>query len=85
MEIDLAFDDGDARELYRRLDPDRPPIHTDKDGQFRIEGVVPGLKFGLSLRHGRKYLAGDPRIGTRQVKPGETLDLGDRRTIPRSR
>jgi hypothetical protein len=46
---------------------------------------VPGLKFGLSLRHGRKYLAGDPRIGTRQVKPGETLDLGDRRTIPRSR
>jgi hypothetical protein len=84
VEIDLAFDDGDARYLYQRLGPDRPPVRTDKDGRFRIEGVVPGLKFGLSLRHGRKYLAGDPRIGPRQIKPGETLDLGERRTIPLS-
>jgi RNA polymerase sigma factor (sigma-70 family) len=85
VEINPAFDDGDARYLYDRLDPDRLSVRTDKDGRFRLEGVVPGLKFGLSLRHGRKYLAGDPRIGPRQVKPGETLDLGDRRTIPRPR
>ena len=50
VEIDLAFDDGDARYFYQRLDPDRPLIRTDKEGRFRIEGVVPGLKFGLSVR-----------------------------------
>jgi hypothetical protein len=84
VEIGLSFDDGDAREMYRRLDGERPPVRTDKEGRFRIEGVVPGLKFGLSLRHGRVYLAGEPRIGLRQVKPGETLDLGERRAKPSS-
>jgi RNA polymerase sigma factor (sigma-70 family) len=83
VEIGLAFDDGDAREMYRRLHPDRPPTRTDKEGRFRIEGVVPGVKFGLSLRQGRIYLAGEPRIGLRQVKPGETLELGDIHTKPR--
>jgi RNA polymerase sigma factor (sigma-70 family) len=82
VEIGLAFDDGDARELYRRVEGERSLVRTDKEGRFRIDGVVPGLKFGLSLRQGRRYLAGEPRIGLRQVKPGETLDLGERRTKP---
>ncbi|HTU93073.1 MAG TPA: sigma-70 family RNA polymerase sigma factor [Gemmataceae bacterium] len=67
---------GTARELYRRLQLRRPPIRTDKNGRFRIDGLVPDVKFMLSIYQGRTVLDGEPRIGERQVKPGETLDLG---------
>lgn len=67
---------GTARELYRHLQQRRPPIRTDKDGRFRLEGIVPEVKFGLSIYQGRAFLVGEPPIGVRQVKPGETLDLG---------
>jgi hypothetical protein len=38
------------------------------------------MQFGLGLRHERNFLVGEPRIGLRQVKPGQALDLGDLRT-----
>jgi RNA polymerase sigma factor (sigma-70 family) len=81
--ISPSFEDGAARALYQHVDqPGRSPC-TDKDGRFRLEGIIPGLKFGIGLRHGRTFLVGEPRIGLRQVKPGETLGLGDIRTKPR--
>jgi hypothetical protein len=81
--ISPSFEDGAARTLYQHVDqPGRSPC-TDKDGRFRLKGIIPGLKFGLGLRHGRTFLVGEPRIGLRQVKPGQTLDLGDIRTKPR--
>jgi hypothetical protein len=52
-------------------------VKTDKDGQFRLEGVLPKLIFQLSLRKGRTYYMGEPRIGDKQVGPGKTLELGD--------
>jgi protocatechuate 3,4-dioxygenase beta subunit len=82
IDIDLSFEDGAARNLYRHLDSPVPSPRTDKDGRFRVEAVVPDLKFGLSLRHGKTFLAGEPRIGIRQTKPGATLDLGDIRVKP---
>lgn len=81
-DVDLSSPDADARELYRQLDQRRKMIHTDKDGRFRIEGIVPDVKFHLNIFQGRTFLVGEPRIGARQVKPGETLDLGDVRVKP---
>jgi hypothetical protein len=64
------------------MDQRREAVHTDKNGRFRIEGIVPEVKFMLNVYQGRTFLVGEPRIGARQVKPGETLDLGDRRVKP---
>jgi RNA polymerase sigma factor (sigma-70 family) len=74
--------DKTVRELYRQLDQRRGPVRTDRNGRFRLEGVVPGVKFQLSLRQGRTFLVGEPRIGTKEIKPGQSLDLGDVRTKP---
>jgi len=63
-------------ELYRFAAPSGKPVRTDKDGRFHIEGVVPNLKFWMNLRRERTFFVGEPRIGVRQVKPGEALDLG---------
>ncbi len=80
--VDLNPPDSTARELYRQLAQRRPPIRTDKDGRFRLEGIVPNVQFMLSIYQGRTFLVGEPRIGTKQVKPGETLDLGTIRVKP---
>ena len=55
------------------------------DGRYRLEGVVPGLKVGVSLRQGSTFLVAEPRVGLREVAPGQTLDLGERRTKPHRR
>jgi protocatechuate 3,4-dioxygenase beta subunit len=81
-DVQLSSPERDASELYRQLDQKRKPIRTDKDGRFRIEGIVPEVKFQLNIYQGRTFLVGEPRIGARQVKSGATLDLGDVRTKP---
>jgi RNA polymerase sigma factor (sigma-70 family) len=81
-DINLSSSDRDAREFYRQLLQSRQAIRTGKDGRFRIEGIVPEVKFTLDIMQGRTYFIGEPRIGARQVKPGETLDLGDVRVKP---
>ncbi len=80
--VDLNPPDNTARELYRQLAQRRQPIRTDKDGRFRLEGIVPNVQFMLSIYQGRTFLVGEPRIGAKQVKPGETLDLGAIRVKP---
>jgi protocatechuate 3,4-dioxygenase beta subunit len=81
-EIDLSLPGETAQELYRQLNQRREAVRTDRDGGFRLEGLVPGLKFGLSIRQGRTFLVGEPRIGLKEVGAGKTLDLGDIRTRP---
>ena len=80
--VDPNPPEGRAHELYRQLRQRRPPIRTDKNGRFRLEGIVPGMQFMLSIYQERTFLDGEPRIGERQVKPGETLDLGAVRVKP---
>jgi protocatechuate 3,4-dioxygenase beta subunit len=72
-------------ELYRFLAQQRATVTTDKDGRFRLDGLVPDLKFGLKVRKGQTLLVGQPRIGQKQVGAGATLDLGDFRTKPQTR
>ena len=69
---------GTGSELYRFAHPSEPVV-TDKDGRFTLSGVIPEMKFSLGIRKGQKFYAGKPRIGLlRELKPGETFDLGDR-------
>lgn len=82
VEVSINPPGATGSELYRFAAPSGKPVRTDKDGRFRIESVVPNLKFWLNLRRERTYFVGEPRIGTRQVKPAETLDLGDLRIKP---
>lgn len=62
--------------LYRELDRSAPPVKTDKDGKFRIDGIVPGAMFGLSVSKGNVAYIGEPRIGQRKVDAGQVRDLG---------
>ena len=81
----LGYEDSAARNLNNWQGVDRPAARTGKDGRFRLENAIPGLKFGVGLRRGRSFLYGEPRIGLRsprQVKPGERLDLGSVRVKP---
>ena len=66
---------GSGNDLYRDLKAGRPMAETDKDGSFRIDGVVPGTKFGLSLTKAQQYFLAEPKIGQKQVESGKTLEL----------
>ncbi len=53
-------------------------LRTDKEGKFRIENLVPGLKYRLVLSKGMFALIPDGPAGTGvTVQAGETKDLGE--------
>jgi hypothetical protein len=81
-EVGTSYPDRAASELDRFLRQQREPVRTDKDGRFRLEGIVPGLKFGLSIRKGQTFLVGKPRVGHKQAESGQTLELGEIKTEP---
>jgi hypothetical protein len=80
----ISFNPPDriASELYRTVNRTTPPVKTDKEGRFALPSAVPGMKFYLQIQQGQKYYVGDPKIGVIEVKPGQTLDLGERRLRP---
>ena len=47
--------------------------HTDKEGRFRIDGLIPGVKYNLWVGNQDFPVT---------VKSGESRDLGDVRTKP---
>jgi hypothetical protein len=51
-------------------------FRTDKDGKFRIEGLVPGMKYTLGTVDGSGAVAGVV-FRDLTVKSGEAKDLGD--------
>jgi RNA polymerase sigma factor (sigma-70 family) len=54
---------------------------SDKDGRFRVEGIVPGIKVDAHILRTRKPLNnsvfGDLVFDPLTLKPGENRDLGD--------
>jgi len=77
-EISVSSPSQIVSELYRFAHPTEKPVVTDREGKFTLTGVVPGVSFYLQTRKGQQFFIGKPKIGLWQVKPGETLDLGDR-------
>jgi hypothetical protein len=51
-------------------------ITTDREGQFRVEAIVPGLRYRLTLENTSGVSTDTGPIVT-PLKPGETRDLGD--------
>jgi RNA polymerase sigma factor (sigma-70 family) len=82
IEVRPSYSGNAAQELERQLNQGQEVIRTDRDGRFRLEGVIPDLKFSLGLAKGRTYFLGEPRIGQRLVAPGKELDLGNLRVKP---
>jgi RNA polymerase sigma factor (sigma-70 family) len=72
---DLRFLIGDNRDDVNVGTHPTRSFTTDKDGKFRIEGLVPGLKYHLTAMDGFKVLNELAKGVT--VKAGETKDLGD--------
>jgi RNA polymerase sigma factor (sigma-70 family) len=59
----------------RGILPSNEPLGIDDGGRFRIEGLVPGLKYHVWASNGIMLLG---KVFERvQVGPGETRDLGD--------
>jgi RNA polymerase sigma factor (sigma-70 family) len=54
---------------------------TDKDGKFRIDGLVPGVKYVLNASNGTDFLPGYVRDGL-TVEAGKVKDLGDVKDQP---
>jgi hypothetical protein len=53
---------------------------TDKDGRFRVEDLIAGVKLGARLHHDSKPVnkkVGDVVFDQLTLKPGEVRDLGD--------
>jgi len=58
---------------------DNDGIHTGPDGRFRVEGLVPGLRYGGSAAEGRGEVFRDVTVAS-----GEVKDLGDLKpTLPK--
>ena len=60
-----------------------PGIRIGRDGRFRIEGLVPGLKYGADAVEGFMY-RGDVFKDV-IVAPGEVKNLGDVKVVPPKR
>jgi hypothetical protein len=60
-----------------------PGIRIGRDGRFRIDGLVPGLKYGADAVEGFMY-RGDVFKGV-IVAPGEVKNLGDVKVVPPKR
>jgi hypothetical protein len=50
---------------------------TDKDGRFRIEGMIPGFTYHVNTFEGPDQMKSQVLYRELSVQPGQTKDLGD--------
>jgi protocatechuate 3,4-dioxygenase beta subunit len=76
--VHLRHTGREAERVYDLLHG-TPQVVTDANGEFRIEGAVPGHEFRIAFSKGAKNLGPDAAKSPRHVlsKPGETKSLGD--------
>jgi hypothetical protein len=86
--LSLEGEDGDRLPIHLRFSLDRhwrnlePRAITDADGKFRLDGLLPGLKYNLVVSEDESDDADRPvlrREGVAPAEPGRNLDLGDLR------
>ncbi len=77
VRVDPRYHHRGADAMHRRIYDDRQ-IVTDAQGMFMIEEVIPGFKFELSFRRGKRRFERETKSAEAmiQVKPGECRDLG---------
>ncbi|HEV3261593.1 MAG TPA: sigma-70 family RNA polymerase sigma factor [Gemmataceae bacterium] len=56
-------------------------LRTDKDGKFRLEGLIPGLKYNIGIMEEGYRITGTLPENL-MVKPGEVKDLGNVKPDP---
>jgi hypothetical protein len=76
----IVDDDGQPRGGLRLFSPIGGDTPIGRDGRFRIEGLVPGLKYDAGATEGSMY-SGDLYHDV-TVAPGEVKDLGDLKVVP---
>jgi hypothetical protein len=72
----LGFPDREAEVLHEHVNG-RAGVEVDATGAFRIDAVVPTLRFAIGGRQGQTWLVPVKKLAIDRVKPGETIDLGD--------
>jgi RNA polymerase sigma factor (sigma-70 family) len=53
---------------------------TDKEGRFRLEGIVPGLKVNLFFLKGKQNFSPPRPLNIKPLQSGNSVDVGDIRT-----
>ncbi len=71
-----------GRALVKELTRRGELPQADANGRFRLEAIVPGLKFDLGFFKGRRRYIPEPRPAVKPLAAGQTLDLGDLRAKP---
>jgi hypothetical protein len=80
LSLNTRFDD--LLEPQPRMDKGTlPSLPIGRDGRFRIEGLIPGLKYGGGASEGYMY-RGD-LFHDVILSPGEVKDMGDLKPLPR--
>jgi hypothetical protein len=64
----------------------KPPhdrqILTDREGRFRVEGLIPAMKFNMNVFFRNEFYLLDDHLKGISVRPGETKDVGVVRARP---
>jgi hypothetical protein len=76
LPVNVIFEHLSASELYRFHDIDKQRATTDADGRFTVDNLLPDEDFYINLQPTGTYLRPKPN-GAKQVKSGQTLDLGE--------
>jgi hypothetical protein len=56
---------------------------TEKDGRFRVEAIVPGIKVDFGFVKGRQQFVPQTPLQIKPLQSSQTLDVGDVRVKPR--